>query len=98
MNALEKTEKYLREHKKPVSVDTIACHYMVRTSTIQKALNELKAQNLAISERIRKPDGKTFFSVWRYNQRSLAVPRQIDQTPRHPNFESSYPNIRGYED
>ena len=98
MNALEKTEKYLREHKKPVSVDTIACHYLVRTSTIQKALNELKAQNLAISERIRKPDGKTFFSVWRYNRRSLAVSPHADQVARRPNFESSYPNVRGYED
>ena len=95
MNALEKVEKYLREHKKPVSVNTIACHYLVRTSTVQKALNELKAQGRAASQPAPRPKGTKQSYLWRF----VAVPKAAPATPRRPApVIQSYPHVRGYDD
>lgn len=104
MTAIEKIEVYLKEHKRAVTVETLAYQFLLTTGTIGKALRELETKNKAILQYQRKPNGQRV-GFWRYNREAanlVAVPDVAPSAPASVKKPAavvrSYAHVRGYED
>ena len=95
VTAKEKVKRYLETHKSPVTVSTLAKYFDLRETTIATALNHLGHDGLATATKI---GNKNF---WQIVRRRVAVPaahrEDIPFVAQHVK-QSSYVNIRGYDD
>ena len=129
MLAQEKIRRYLRERKRPVTAEQIALHFLLNTSTVRRALNELQAQGYVTAAPAHRPSGQPI-SVWSYCHETAPkpepeeihappecappVPVAVSKPPAKPQPsrpapvvwptssyskpQTSYPNVRGYDD
>lgn len=99
MNLKEKTETYLRTHKKPVTARMIAHHYLINIKQTREALKELKLEGKARSTGKNAKREKLWAAP-----RTVAVSHSHHPAPaeRSPAairpIQNSYPTIRGYDD
>ncbi len=96
MAATDKVERYLRDRKRPVTVEQMADYFMYNKSTIQKALNELKQANKAT----RTP--QRTWHVCRMAVPSVAAVAEPGPAIQRATYDrpmvNSYPHARGYDD
>lgn len=83
--AAEKILRYLRERKRPVTVQHLGSYFLTHPNTIRNALHDLKAQDLVDFETISSSPGKPR-QLWYYRRRVAlsAVPASAPAAPPTP--------------
>lgn len=100
MSAVEKILQFLKSRKTSVNSKDLANHFLIATSTANKALAKLESQGYA--KKIKTQSG----NHWIYcHQLHVAVPAKTNQSQkpaatyrRAMPIQNSYPNVRGYDD
>ena len=98
----EKLEKFMRARKRSEDTATLAAYFMVDTTTVNRSMRELEHEG-----KITRTKGSKGKNIWTWNNR-VAVPDKpvVKQQakPTQVNFgtpfkaQTSYPNVRGYDD
>lgn len=83
--AAEKILRYLRERKRPVTVQHLGSYFLTHPNTIRSALHDLKAQDLVGFETISGQPGKPR-QLWYYRRRVAlsAVSASAASAPHRP--------------
>ena len=101
MTVKEKVERYLKEHKRPVTVAVLAYQFLLPANSIRGAIRDLCDQDKLVISYAVTPSGRRV-RCYAYNRkldRPVAVPRPADPPPRRPAaVVNSYPHVRGYDD
>lgn len=96
MTLKEKIEKYLREHKTPVTAAQLAHRFLARTTSTARTLRVLESEGKAKCapwQRARAGQRTLEWTIVR--SRPVAVSK--DSYTR-VGIQNSYPHVRGYDD
>lgn len=99
MTLKEKIEKYLREHKAPVTAAQLAHHFLVRTTSAARTLRALEIEGKAkCAPWARARAGQRTLEWTIVRARPVAVSRDFDNRMRAAGIQNSFPHVRGYDD
>lgn len=97
MTTKDKVQKYLETHIAPVTVSDLANRFAVRKETVSSALRKLEEEGIANRQRVGN------VTVWSKSRffKPVAISKTANQhigfVPQHVK-QSSYANVRGYDD